>query len=318
MNYRPLGRTGLTVSELAFGGVEIGIPYGIGVSGSQDMPDEASSIALLQSALDQGINFFDTARAYGRSEALIGKAFSGQRERVVLCSKCGQPLPQDGTPVQASQIATTIERSLQDSLSALQTDYLDVYLLHSADLATLANDAIADVFLALKRRGVVRAIGVSTYTVAETALVIDQGIWDVIQLSFNLMDQRQGRLFERAQKNGVGLMVRSVLLKGVLSDKGRNLHPALQGVEAHRQVYQESLDEQKLTLSSLAIKFALSFSAVSAILVGIDRMSYLQQALTTVDGFYFQGEVLSRLQRLGFPDPEFIDLRRWDQMGWLK
>jgi aryl-alcohol dehydrogenase-like predicted oxidoreductase len=75
MNKRLLGQPGMQVSELAFGGVEIGLPYGIGIKSTADMPAREESGRLLHTAVDSGINFFDTARMYGLSESIMGNAF---------------------------------------------------------------------------------------------------------------------------------------------------------------------------------------------------------------------------------------------------
>ena len=317
MKQRRLGRTNIPVSEISFGGVEIGLPYGIGVHSSADMPSDAESIHLLHQALELGITFCDTARAYGKSEEIMGKAFTDRREQVVLCSKCSLPALTDSGSVSAGA-SSAIRRTLQESLAALQTDYLDVLMLHNADLVILNDESISEAFSDLRDKGVIRATGVSTYSMAETDLAIDKGVWDVIQISFNLMDQRHAALFDKAQASGVGLVVRSVLLKGVLSDRGRDLHPALERIAGHRDRYNDFLNETSPTLSVLATKFALSFNQVSSVLVGIDRPEYLYQAATTADGSYLDEATLARLQALSFPDPEFIDLRVWDRMGWLR
>ncbi len=317
MKQRQLGRTNLSVSEMAFGGVEIGLPYGIGVHTSADMPSDAESVHLLHQALELGITFFDTARAYGRSEEIMGQAFKDRREQVILCSKCSLPGSTD-SGFEKTGASAAVRRSLQESLAALQTDYLDVLMLHNADLVALNQESVSETFAELRDKGVIRATGVSTYSMAETDLAIDKGVWDVIQISFNLMDQRQAALFDKAQKAGVGLMVRSVLLKGVLSDRGRDLHPELERIARHRDRYNDFLDETSPTLSVLATKFALSFDQVSSVLVGIDRPEYLYQAATTADGSYLDEAALARLRALSFPDPEFIDLRVWDRMGWLR
>ena len=314
MNYRTLGKTGNQISEISFGGVEIGLPYGIGIKGKTDMISESDAINLLNSAIDRGINFFDTARMYGSSETLMGKAFKNKRDKVVISTKCTHLPSGKLAPVQTKAL---IESSLKESLSALQTDYIDVYKLHNATLNHLRNDAILNTFSKLKKDGVIRATGVSTYTIDETKTAIEQGVWDVIQLSFNLMDQRQADMFDLALQAGIGIVVRSVLLKGILTDRGRNLHPALKNVSEHRDRYQELMDESTATLSSLSMKFVLSFSQVSSVLVGIDRMEYLENALATADGHYLNGEKLKRAQQLAYPEPGFLDLPEWDQKGWL-
>lgn len=317
MNKRELGKTGLQVSEVAFGGVEIGIPYGIGVSSHADMLSRTDAIALLHEAIDKGINFFDTARLYGESESIMGEAFEGLRDQIVLATKCKHFRNPDGSLPGYAKLKNTIEESLHESLTTLRTEYVDVFMLHQADMAILENADVIRIFKELKQAGKIRAIGSSTYSQEETRVSIEKG-WDVIQLPFNMMDQRQSSNFELAEETGTGIVVRSVLMKGVLSDKGRNLHPELHQVETHISKFQELLSEDIRELSTLATKFALSFSGISSVLVGIDRSEYLDKAIQTVSGKLLNADELSRAKAMAYPDPEFLDLPKWDRLGWLK
>lgn len=318
MKKRLLGNTGIEVSEVAFGGVEIGMPYGIGVESKADMLSETDAVELLNCAVDSGINFFDTARMYGNSENIMGKAFKNRRGEVVLATKCRHLLDSDGNPPPDSQLQEVIEKSLYESLETLQTDHVDIFMLHQANVKILENETIAHVFSKLKDKGLFKASGVSTYTSEETKKAIDAGCWNMIQLPFNLMDQRQGELFKEANKKGVGIVVRSVLLKGLLSDRGTNLHPALKEVENHIKGYGELLKGTNYTLPAFATKFALSFPEVSAVLVGIDKKEYLEQSLKTADGNYLNKESLEKAKQSAYPDPEFLNLPYWDKMNWLR
>ena len=318
MNQRLLGRTGIKVSEIAFGGVEIGLPYGIGVKSEADMLSESEAINLLHSAIDHGINFFDTARGYGGSESIMGRAFKDRRDTVVICTKCRHFRNSDGTLPRPDKLKEIIETSFKESLAALQTDYVDVYMLHQADIEILGNEVISRIFSDFKKNGAIRATGVSTYSVEETEKAIESGTWDVIQLPFNLMDQQQEALFPFASQRGVGIMVRSVLFKGILTSRGRNLHPALKKVESHLKLYDELLFESRFDLSTLASKFALSFDVVSSVLVGIDRLEYLHKSLAAADGLYLDQKIMARAKELCYPEPEFLDLPLWDRKGWLK
>jgi 1-deoxyxylulose-5-phosphate synthase len=317
MNKRSLGRTGLQVSEIAFGGVEIGLPYGIGVKSKTDMLSEKEAIRLLHSAVDGGINFFDTARLYGSSEEIMGRAFKDRRDRVVICTKCRHFRDNDGQLPSSTKLVNIIEKSLEESLAELQTEFIDLYMLHQADLEILEHEQVANTFLSLKKKGIIRATGVSTYTVEETKMAIDKGVWDVVQLPFNLMNQTHASQFSSAARFGVGIMARSVLFKGILSEKGKNLHPELQDVQLHLNLYDELLSESIPDLTMLATKFALSFNEVSSVLVGIDRLEYLHKSLTAADGSYLDKKTLTRAKNLCYPDPQFLDLVKWDKMGWL-
>jgi aryl-alcohol dehydrogenase-like predicted oxidoreductase len=317
MNQRLLGQTGMRVSEMAFGGVEIGMPYGIGIKNKADMISESEAIYLLHEAIGSGINFFDTARLYGASEAIMGRAFQDRRDQVVICTKCKHFRDNEGHLPPAEKIIGIIKNSLRGSLKELKTDYIDVYMLHQSDVEILENEMVAKIFVNLKNKGTIRATGVSTYALEETRKAINSGVWDVIQLPFNLMDQSQEALISLAAEKGIGIIVRSVLLKGILTEKGKNLHPALKDVEMHLKHYDELLNESAPDLATLAIKFALSFKDVSTVLVGIDRMDYLYKSLAAADAVYLDEKALSRARQLAYPHPEFLNLTRWDNMGWL-
>jgi len=122
MRYHTLGRTNLSVSALALGTVELGIDYGIDAPGHFRRPSEMDAIDLVHATLDADINFIDTARSYGESEAVLGKALQGRRDRVVLATKVTTQLPNGSLPT-----GTTLRRhmfdSLDTSLRLLQTDY---------------------------------------------------------------------------------------------------------------------------------------------------------------------------------------------------
>jgi len=318
MKQRYLGKTGISVSEVAFGGVEIGIPYGIGIKSTKDMLSENEAIKLLHAAIDSGINFFDTARMYGHSEMIMGKAFKDRRSEVVISTKCRHLRDESGNLPGDSELKKIILDSLTESLEALQTDYVDIFMLHQADLEILENKTISTLFFKLKKEGKCKATGLSTYTTEETRKAIANGDWDVIQVPFNLLDQRQGAFFSLASQKGIGVIIRSVLMKGLLSVKGKSLHPALKQVEEHISNYNELMTGTDYNLSALAMKFALSFPDVSSVLVGIDRLDYLSQSLQSANGIYLDNLKLERAKELAYPEPDFLNLPYWDKMNWLR
>ncbi len=319
MQKRIFGRTGIEVSEISFGTVSLGLPYGIGVHGEADMPLESDSIALLNEAVDKGMNFFDTAIGYGKSEQILGKAFKDRRGEVVICSKPahfydkfkGEILPND------AQLSEKLESSITKSLKQLQTNYIDVYMSHDGTEEVIENETVIAFFQQLKQKGIIRATGISVYTLEQSLKAINSDVWDVIQLQFNLMDQTQLPAIKLAAEKGVGTVIRSVLFKGILTDRGEELHSELRPVADHRQKYLALLDDNTKTLAEFATKFVLSYEGVSSVLVGIDKPEYLNQALAVVDGKYLNAEILEKAKALAYPEPEFLNLPMWDRKGWL-
>lgn len=313
MNKRELGKTGIEVSEVAFGGAGIGMPYA-----NQKKPPESETIELLRAAVEGGINFFDTARMYGKSEYLIGRAFRTIRSDVIISSKCNKFVNNSGKIPEYDVLDKLIRQSLEESLQALQTDYIDLYMLHQASIEVLQNTSVTDIFSNLKKEGKVRAIGASTYLPGETEQCIDMGIWDVVQVPFNLLDQKQRKYFKKAEDAGVGVVARSVLFRGMLSNKPVDFHPALKQVKTHIHKYEKLIKEGKMDLSTLAAKFVLSYDTISSVLIGIDKMEYLNKAIDMADSNYLNTDLLQKLEAMAYPDPDFLNFHEWYQKGWLK
>jgi aryl-alcohol dehydrogenase-like predicted oxidoreductase len=306
----------MQVSEISFGCVELGIPYGIGVRSRRDMLSEKQAVELLHEAVAQGINLFDTAPAYGASEEILGKAFEHRRDDVLICTKCPALTDESGAVLQGRALRKTVEQSLMKSLTALRSDHVDIYMLHQVSEPVLHSDEVVHLFDEFKRHGLIRAAGASTYPGGITGHVIDSGKWDVVQVAFNLMDQREAPFISQAQAQGVGVLVRSVLFKGILTDKGRDLHPELKAVENHRHVYQAFL-AGNVTLADLATRYVLSKDGVSSALLGIDRKAYLESALHAARQEPLTPDVVAGCDALAFHDSRFLDLPKWDRMGWL-
>jgi len=317
MQYKYLGNTGLKVSEVAFGGVEIGMPYGLKMSQAKHMLQKQDAIKLLHHAFDQGITLFDTARLYGESENIMGEAFQGIRQQIVLASKCRHFRNPDGTLPDKLALKHIVRQSIHESLNALKTDYIDVFMLHHADLEMLEIDEIYEIFTVLQKEGLIRYPGISVYEVEETKRALDKGFWKVIQLPFNLMDQKQGIHFKQAYEQGVGIIGRSVLMRGLLTDKSFQLHPELRAVQDHILKYRQLFNSEIDNLVALAMKFAASFSEISSVLVGFDKIKFVDYALEIFNSKYLNEEQVALAKSLSYPDQGFLNLAQWDNNGWL-
>ncbi|OHB54182.1 MAG: hypothetical protein A2Y12_17050 [Planctomycetes bacterium GWF2_42_9] len=316
---KPLGKTGISVSQIAFGGAPIGFPYGLGVKGESDLLQETDAIAILKQAFENGINFFDTAPNYGRSENLMGKAFKSIRHDVIIATKCPRILDDNGCIYSFKNLKSLITDSLEKSLFALQSDYVDILFLHDYECKNIVNNSdLIYILEDLKKRGCVRSVGISTYGPSDTEAVLCSAHWDVVQLAFNLMDQRELVNFKSLQTKGIGVVVRSALFKGILTDKVDTLHPALISVQNHRQRYFKFINENIKSLYELAIKFILSFDAVSTVLIGIDKADYLEKAIGIFSNSQISETTIKELCELAYPEPEFLNLPKWDKLGWLK
>lgn len=182
----------------------------------------------------------------------------------------------------------------------------------------LNDEGVRRILTDMKKTGMIRATGVSTYEPEETLKAVESEVFDVIQLPFNLLDQRQASLFPLASDMGIGIVARSVLMKGVLSGRGKDLHQALKDVEEHIRKYDPLVNGSVSDVSMLAQRFVLSFQEISSILIGLDRIEYLQESIAAADDGYLDEETLSRAKLLAYPDPAFLNLQRWSRSGWLR
>ncbi len=211
---RRLGSCGLAVSPIGFGAFKIGRNVGIKYAQGYDLPDESTVDRLLNTVLDLGINYIDTAPAYEISEERIGRAIFSRRSEFVLCTKVGETFENGRSTYDFSEHA--VRGSVQRSLERLRTDELDIVLIHSDgnDLQILNHTDVVPTLTALRDAGVIKAIGLSAKTIdgARAALA-----WaDVLMVEYHVRDQSLGPVIAEAVDAGVGVVVKKGLASGQL------------------------------------------------------------------------------------------------------
>lgn len=212
---RPLGKTGLEVSPLGFGAFKIGRNQGIKYPQGYELPDDVTVKRLLNRVLDLGINLIDTAPAYGISEERIGQFLSSRRAEFILSTKVGETF--EGGKSTYDYSATAIRASLERSFDRLQTDALDLVLIHSNgdDLAILQQTPTVEILQEYKTAGRVRAIGMSGKTIAGAQAALDWA--DVIMVEFHLNDTSHAVVIQEAAARNVAVLIKKGLAAGHLS-----------------------------------------------------------------------------------------------------
>ena len=278
MNYRRLGQTNLRVSEISLGTVELGMDYGIPVQGEQRQPSEADAARLLNSALDLGVNLIDTAQAYGKSEAIIGRALKSRRTEYNLATKISS-LSWEG--YSGKKLRRQVERSITESLRALQTDIIDLLYIHNATPELLQRGEIVDIMQRAKLAGYTRFIGATTYGEAAPLAVLKDGRFDCVQVAYNLLDrQLEEQVLPLAKEKGVGVVIRSVLLKGALTYRYTHLPEELRDLRTAVGEINSLCSAQNSSLPELAYRFVLAQPTVSTALVGTGRAYELQETVS--------------------------------------
>lgn len=218
---REIGRSGVAASAVGLGTWAIG---GWMWGGT----DERESVAAIHASLDAGVTLIDTAPAYGlgRAEEIVGKALSGRRGKAVIATKCGLVwhtqqgnhfFDQDGRPVHRHLGRESICHEVEQSLSRLGTDYIDLYITHWQDPTTPIEEtmrALED----LRAAGKIRAIGASNVNLEELEIYVKIGGLDAIQERFSMLDREiEAQLLPVTTANGVATLSYSSLALGLLS-----------------------------------------------------------------------------------------------------
>ncbi len=276
MDLRPLGTTTLLVSPLGLGTVRLGRTRALKYSGSETgdplpLPTDEQAGTLLRTAADLNINLIDTAPAYGTSEERIGALMAGNnwlggRDLWVICTKCGEEFD-NSTGVSRHDFSPEHTKlSVERSLRRLNIDTLDIVLVHSdgRDEWIINHSGALDALRELKRRGQVRAIGISTKTIDGGLLAMRQtaGACDVVMLPYSPVDRAQGVVIDAARHRGVGILVKKALASG---------HAAELLAKMPVEIRTVTTDPIRA-----AMLFALGRAGVSSVIVGTTNPLHLR------------------------------------------
>ncbi|MGD0093137.1 MAG: aldo/keto reductase [Planctomycetota bacterium] len=286
LQMRLLGRTGIKISEIGLGAWAIGGGFNVAGQGlGFGDTDDATSLAALQQAFELGVNFVDTADAYGRghSEKLVGQAMRLSPRRVHVATKVGN-VRRDPEPGMQDFSPAYIREACDRSLERLGVTSIDLYQLHNPPREVIAGRAVWDALRELKDKTKIAHYGISIGRPEEGLLAIEKGEVESIQVAYNLLRREAAReLFEEAYKKSVGIVVRVPLASGLLTgkyqpghrfpdnDHRKDTYPpeklaaALARVEKLRFLAENT----GRTLAQAALKFCLAHPAVSTVIPGV-------------------------------------------------
>ncbi len=312
MKYQYLGRSGMQVSLL-----------GLGTNSFGKRADKKTSIQILHAAIDSGINFIDTANIYAgtASERIIGEGLkNGKRHEVILATKAG--LPRGDEPNQRGSSRYHLQRELEDSLKRLQTDYVDLYQIHTFDPYTPLDETLRTLEH-MVQSGKVRYIGASNYAAWELMKAL--GISDQlklerfvsIQTSYSLADRTpEQELMPLCQDQGVGIIPYFPLAGGILTGKYSQEDEAPAGSRADKDPsFNRLLTGERIGLADgiswcarslsidpavLSLAWLMRQPAVSSIIAGATSVEQLNNNLNSIE-LVLSDDVMAELERLSKP-----------------
>ena len=297
MNYRRLGKTNLLVSEVSLGTWQVGGTWGTGF-------DPKLADHILNEAIDQGINFIDTADVYeaGASEAAVGKVMRARSEKVHVATKCGRQIsPHIAENYTPDRLRTFVESSLRNT----GLECLDLIQLHCPPTEVFYRPEIFELFDRLKDEGKIKNLGISVEKIEEALKGIEYDNVTTVQIIFNLFRQRPAELFfQEAVRRDVGIIVRVPLASGLLSgkfssnsefgeddhrfynregamfDKGETFSgiPFDVGLDAMEKI--RTLVPPHTNLAALALRWILDFPQISCVIPGVSKLPQLESNLS--------------------------------------
>ncbi|WP_280771779.1 aldo/keto reductase [Salipaludibacillus daqingensis] len=286
MEKRSFGNTGKFVSEIGLGA------WQLGNGKNENEMTESEGIEIVNKALELGCNFFDTAPNYalGKSEKILGKALKGKRDQVIISSKFGHHASGE-----IDFDSTKIENSVDESLSRLQTDYLDCVLLHNPPFEYLnGSSKHFEELEKLKEKGKIGAYGASVDSSEEMFEVINKTDSQVIEVMFNIFHQDPAKAFQAAHEKGIGLIIKVPLDSGWLSGK-YNAQSSFNDIRSRWtpdiiQRRTKMLEETKKyvnanqSLVKKALQFILAYEEVSTVIPGAKSVQQLKENFSASQG----------------------------------
>ena len=283
------GRTGLEVSRLGYGTWEIegkvkGNPLSRPISQKQVS-------AVLNEALDSGVNLIDTADCYGRAEESIGEAVSHRRAEYYITTKCGchprgmSRLPPDTDAPKRFNRASVFD-NLERSLKRLKTDYVDILQLHSPKAAIVEDNGLVEAMEEARQQGKVRWIGVST-DMPFLPPLYELYAFDVVQAGYQLLRREAEDWFVRLAAAGAGTIIRTAAAKGQHSgegtlayNQGRRLGPG--NWESFEKAKLDELREDGESRVAFILRYAISRPQVHTVIVGTQSLDHLRENIAAV------------------------------------
>ncbi|KMS69341.1 aldo/keto reductase [Streptomyces viridochromogenes] len=300
MRYRELGRTGLTVSEIGYGAWGLGQGAWVGA-------DDDSGVRALHRALDLGVTFIDTARAYDRSESVVGRALRelpGGGDGVHVATKVGPKVPVSLSPSGLDPMeafpGSHLRESLQTSLRELGRDHVDLLQLHTWEDEWTGRGDWLETVDALKQEGRIRSFGISVkdHQPENVLTVLRTGVVDTVQVIYNVFEQAPAdALLPACEEYGVGVIVRVALDEGALTGSirtgvtfpegdwrnwyFRDDRPAQVGKRVDAICADLGIGVEELP--STALRFALAGQAVSTVIVGMRSLRNVERNAAIAD-----------------------------------
>lgn len=248
-------------------------------------PETENANELIVKAIEGGINLFDTADLCdkGLNEKLLGAALKGRRQEVLMSTKVGNQWRPDGTGWDWNPRKAYILQAIDESLRRLQTDYIDLYLLHGGTIQDPVDEVI-EAFERLVEAGKIRAYGLSSIRPNVIREYVQRSDIQLVMTQYSLLDRRpEEETLNLLKENGIGIMARGTVASGLLAGKPAKAYlglSELQVADIQKQI--ESLKGER-PIAEIAMRYVLDNQSVTTAVVGIRTQNQLEEALAAAN-----------------------------------
>jgi aryl-alcohol dehydrogenase-like predicted oxidoreductase len=271
MRYKTIQKAGFAVSEVSFGCMSL-------------KSDSLDNDTIIHKAIDGGINLFDTADLYenGENERLLGKALKGKRNDIFISTKVGNRWKEDGSGWDWCPRKEYILKAVDESLKRLQTDYIDLYLLHGGTIDDPMDETI-EAFERLVDMGKIRSYGLSSIRPNVIGEFVKRSNIAAVMTQYSYLDRRpEEETLNLLLENNIGVLARGSMASGLLVDKPAADYVGLTAVEVESIVkdLKQHLPEGR-TLLETVVRYVADNPAVTTAVAGIRTIKQLEDALST-------------------------------------
>lgn len=288
MEYVYLGKSELKISRIGFGCMSLD-------------PNNSRCEDIIHQAINGGINYFDTADLYnkGQNEIMLGRAFLGRRNKLILATKVGNQWRSDGSGWDWNPSKEYILSSIDQSLKRLQTDYIDLYQLHGGTIEDPIDDVI-EAFELLKSSGKIRYYGISSIRQNVIREYVNRSSIVSVMMQYSLLDRRpEDEMLSFLKENHIGVLARGSIAKGLLVSKpAEDYLNYSSGQVAQAAAAVKIISGTTSSPLETSVQYVLKHPAVTSAVIGIRTEEQLREALTVREVGTTQKDQLENLSNV--------------------
>ena len=301
----------MNITPITLGTAQLTMPYGI--ANSNNNISKESAFSLLENALENGINTWDTSPTYGKSEEIIGDYLKNNNQpEVIICSKLPSIIKRYGENLTKEAIKNIVSKNIDTSLSSLQREKIEYYLIHDEQDFNVFGSELVYALAECIEDGKIDAIGISVYSPKIATIAVREKKIKLIQLPLNVFDHRFERHISEASFNNLKVIVRSVYLQGLFFLSLDMCKKKIPLAHAPLNRLLQITSDYNLSIAEIAFKYVRSTKGIISMVIGMENSQQLNENVTLLDTQKLPIELINEINNTFRDIPiEVLDPSRW-------